>query len=107
MDNIDKKIKDIISAELTPHKSFDETIYKTFDNIKSKEKIKIRYFKYILATACCSTILITGVVFAKDIQNFIGEQFRDFGLGEGISTAVENGYVGKSDNEDLQIVQII
>lgn len=107
MDNIDKKIKDIISAELTPHKSFDETIYKTFDNIKSKEKIKIRYFKYILATACCSTILITGVVFAKDIQNFIGEQFRDFGLGEGISTAVENGYVGKSDNEDLQNVQII
>lgn len=46
--------------------------------------------KRIIATTCVGMILMSGVVFAANIDN-IKNYFR--GLGNGIDTAVENGYV--------------
>lgn len=41
--------------------------------------------------ACCMLVLTTGVVFAKDIGNFVKHLFG-FNVSEGVDTAVENGF---------------
>lgn len=54
--------------------------------------------------ACICLTLITGTVFAKDIEKFIKDKF---GLGNGVQTAVENGYIGKNENNStIQTVEI-
>lgn len=58
-------------------------------------KINLINKKYI-TIACVYLILTSGVVFAKDIENFIKDKFA---LGKGVQTAVENGYIGHSNND--------
>lgn len=60
-------------------------------NKEEKNNMKKTYFnKKPIIAACTFLTLSTGVVFAKDIENFIK---NNFGLGSGIDTAVENGYI--------------
>lgn len=54
--------------------------------------------KRIIATTCVGMILMSGVVFAANIDN-IKDYFR--GLGSGIDTAIENGYV---ENPEMDYV---
>ncbi len=110
IDNIDNFIKDIVSRDLKPHESFDSTIYSTFEVLERKvnRKTKIHHLKFDLAIACCFIFLITGVVFAKEIENFVKAQFENFGLGRGFDTAIDNGYIAKPEMDDMsQNVQII
>ena len=70
-------------------------------NIKKERDIAMEnrnlYFgKKSIAVACACLILTTGVTFAKDIEAFIKDKF---GLGKGVQTAVENGYIAHSDND--------
>lgn len=99
MDNVDKKIKSILTEKVQPHQSYDDRIYSTIENLRSIKKRSLPHFKLTFATACCSLILITGVVFAKNIEDFIKKQFSDFNVGKGVTTAIENGYIGKTENE--------
>ena len=52
----------------------------------------------IAAIACCTMLSITGVVFAKDIGNFVKEFFGG-NSSEGVDTAVNNGYVADANTE--------
>ena len=45
-----------------------------------------------ITVACCMMLSITGVVFAKDIGNFINNLFG-YSASDGVQTAVENGYI--------------
>ena len=55
--------------------------------VKNKHSI----FKSI-AVACCMVLSITGVVFAKDIGNFINNLFG-YNASDGVQTAIDNGYI--------------
>lgn len=55
--------------------------------------------KRIIATTCVGMILMSGVVFAANIDN-IKNYFR--GLGSGIDTAIENGYV---ENPEMDYIE--
>lgn len=92
MNNIDKKIQDIVQKELRTPESYDNMINQTLEKLETK---KNNGFAFKFAAACCSLVLITGVVFAKDIEKIFIEKFLP--LGKGVSTAVENGYVAKSE----------
>lgn len=50
----------------------------------------------IIATACASLVLVSGIVLAANIEN-IKTHFR--GLGKGVDTAVENGYIANPNAE--------
>ena len=77
---------------------------KIFENVKLKisisnfdeeEKLEMKknnrnIFK-IATVACCMLVLTTGVVFAKDISEFVKHLFG-FNVSEGVDTAVENGF---------------
>lgn len=84
MDN--KDIKDRVMFKIVMSEIQDENIpiKASFINKKS------------IAVACACLIFTTGVVFAKDIENFIKDKF---GLGKGVQTAVENGYIANSNGE--------
>lgn len=55
--------------------------------VKNKHSI----FKSI-AVACCMVLSITGVVFAKDIGNFINNLFG-YNASDGVQTAIDKGYI--------------
>ena len=62
---------------------------------KSNEKRGISLIrKKIIATICASFVLVSGIVVAMNIEKI---KNKDRGLGGGIDTAVENGYIEKSN----------
>ena len=74
----------------------------SISNFEKEEKIEMKkarksIFK-IVAIACCTMLSITGVVFAKDIGNFVKEFFGG-NSSEGVDTAVNNGYVAEVKTE--------
>lgn len=71
--------------------NFDEE-----ENLEMK-KSNINIFK-IATVACCMLVLTTGVVFAKDIGNFIKNLFG-FNVSEGVDTAVNNGFYAEVEKE--------
>ncbi len=72
--------------------NFDEE-----ENIEMKKNNKTYIFK--VATVACCMLVLTTVVFAKDIENYIKKIFNN--STEGINSAVENEYV---QNEDMEFV---
>ena len=56
--------------------------------------------KKISAVACICLVLTSGIVFAKDIEEFIRERFN-FGLGDGIDSAAEHGYIVEPEMENI------
>ena len=94
MDDIDKILKNTLSQDIKSPQSYKAKIKETINSLEPQKRIYYRN-KLSLAAACCFVFLITGVVFAKDIEKIFVEKFRS--LGQGVSTAVENGYVAKSE----------
>lgn len=62
-------------------------------------KSKKNYITKKIGIAACLVFTLTGVVFAKDIENFVKAKF---GLGKGIETAVENGYI---ENPEMNFIE--
>lgn len=60
------------------------------ENLEMKKNNRNNIFK-IATVACCMLILTTGVVFAKDISEFVKHLFG-FNVSEGVDIAVENGF---------------
>ena len=90
MNNIEEKLKNIFLEEQLPPTSYDFMINKTLNNLKFHKKHNYKNIKLAFTAVCCSLLLITGTVFAKDIEKFIIEKF---GLGKGVETAINNGYI--------------
>ncbi len=72
---------------------------KSDENKKKFLKKGFNIKKYGLV-ACFCIMFITGTAFAKDIENFIKDKF---GIGLGVQTAVENGYVSEL-NEEIEFI---
>ena len=49
-----------------------------------------------IAAVVCLCLLTSGIAFAKDIQKYIINKFK---LGNGIQTAIENGYIAETNND--------
>lgn len=70
------------------------------DNNTLKDKEKKHYIgRKIIATICASFILVSGIAFATDIIN---QKKSDRGLGDGIDTAVDNGYIAIPDKDYIK-----
>lgn len=63
------------------------------NTLKNKKLFNIK--NKIIATVCASFILISGIVFAT--TNIVNKRKSDRGLGDGIDTAVDNGYIATPD----------
>ena len=98
MNKEDIIIRSKLKKDLTINQSYLNTIYTTFDKLPDKKKKSSFFYKYKLsiATACCSLFLITGIVFANEIQNFFTEKFAS---GETIAKAAKQGYIATSNSD--------
>lgn len=74
----------------------------SISNFEKEEKIEMKKTSKnilkIIAVSCCTMLSITGVVFAKDIGNFVKEFFGG-NSSEGVDSAVNNGYVAEVKTE--------
>ena len=74
----------------------------SISNFEKEEKIEMKRTRKsilkIVAVACCTMLSITGVVFAKDIGDFVKE-FFGANSSDGVDTAVNNGYVADANTE--------
>lgn len=69
------------------------------EKIEMKKSNKKPYRAAI--AACLALVLLTGAVFAKDIQKFVSDLFAN--SSEGVITAVENGYISEEKTEAVAV----
>lgn len=99
MNKNDKIIFGKLNTDIAIPDSYLNSIYSIFDKLpdKPQKNCKQNKLKYALTTVFCSIILVTGVVFAKDIENYIRSLFNN--SNEAIDAAVENGYIQHVDTD--------
>ena len=91
MDNIDNVIQNVMSKQIFEPIEFEQAIMTAFKNEK-KYSIKSKIIKIIITIIAFITTAV-GVVFAKDISNFIKNIFKDETIGKGVVKMAENGYI--------------
>lgn len=94
MNKDDKKIFQKLNKDIEIPQSYFDTINYTLSQLPDKQQNKkkiLNKYKFTLATTFCSIFLITGVVFAKDIEIFLKSFFNN--SNKAIDVAVENGYI--------------
>ena len=104
-DKFDEKLFDYFRENSETPMKITDGIKKA--NLKKEKKSLLDFYnlrKVAIATISLVTVS-TGVVFAKDISNFIKNVFND---NEGVNTAIESGYVYEvpnvyADSKDTQI----
>ncbi len=104
MKSLDDFIKNIVTKEINEPQEYATSIKNAF-NTKTYTKSN---FKKIAITVCSFLILISGIVYATDIKEFVSKYFYNFN--EGVDTAIENGYFDEpemnytnSENIDVTI----
>lgn len=95
MDNIDKIIQEAFSKEIKSPRSYKDKIRETISSLDTSPKRTFNRNVLSFAVACCFVFIITGVVFAKDIEKFFADRYRM--MGQGVAKAVENGYIAEKE----------
>lgn len=95
--------------ELEVPRKFTETILKTSKKLyKNERKNSYRIFKTVAAACACAT-LTTGIVFAKDISNYVSKIFNltSIGIGDTVlqESLNENEYI-PIDNEYISASEV-
>ena len=83
-------IKKICTEEIEVPNHAKNTIKRTIENYQGNKRKKAHHIIKLLASGCAACILVTGVVFAKDISKTIKNIFLH---SEGMDNAIEHGYI--------------
>ncbi len=94
MDEFDNEIRKIFKKDIKLPDEFNSSVRKTVANLPDK-KFKIPVFK-TLATGFACLVFSAGIVFAKDISQRI---YDFYGLGKGVETAMNEGYIAENKSE--------
>ncbi len=107
MEDLDKKIKKVMNSKIQEPVNYEQKILNTIRRNSNKLGRKERrdgsfiMKKRIIATACASLVLVSGIVVAANIENIKNHFNR--GLGEGMQTAIDNGYIAKPEMEFVKV----
>ena len=91
MDNIDNIIGNVVQKQIYEPVEFKQAIMTSFEN-ENKYSVKNKIIKIIITIIAFITTS-AGVVFAKDISNFIKNIFEHETIGRGVIEMAENGYI--------------
>lgn len=104
MDELDIKITRIMKNNYFEMSSkYQNLVNETLLNLPEK-KLHKNSFKMIFATVCCSILLITGIVFAKQIEEAIHYKFS---IGQGVDTAIKNGNIAEPKMEFIEDTMVM
>lgn len=91
-DEFDKRIENILKADIYEPLSYTNTI----KNALNKKEKRVISFPRLIAAIIAGAMLISGVVYAKQIGEFIRRIFNE---NKGIDTAAEYGYIDEFETE--------
>lgn len=100
MKSLDEFITGIVTKEINEPQEYEKAIRNAFN----KSTYKKLNFKKITATVCSILVITTGIVYAKDIKEFIIKEFYNFD--EGVDTAIENGYIDNLEGNYMSSIPI-
>lgn len=89
-DDFDREIYNYFKENNQIPLEITQAIYQV--NLKSRSQISFYWIKKTIITVITLISILTGLVFAKDIGRIIKNKFN---MGDGFSTAIENGYISK------------
>ena len=92
MDELDKQITKIFKTTINKPSSYNETIKNALYKKNNAKHIfnNFNIYKAILSTVCMA-VLMTGVVFSKEIYSIAKKLFAS--LNKGVETAIDNDYI--------------
>lgn len=96
-DDFDREIYSYFKENNQIPLEITQAIYQV--NLKSRSQISFYWIKKTIITIITIISILTGLVFAKDIGRFIKNKFN---MGDGVSTAIENGYVSKTNSDFIE-----
>ena len=103
MEELDKKIQNVMKMQIQEPIGYEQRILNTIRNYKTgdfgKNKNRVIIKRRIIATICASFILVSSIVVATNIKN---NRKSDRGLGDGVDTAIENGYIETPDMKYIE-----
>ena len=100
MDNIDNVIESVMKKQIYEPIEFKQAILTVFE-VKNKHNILSIIIK-IVSTIIAFITITVGVVFAKDIYNWIYEIFNPMTTSKGIINMAENGYIQNVEMEYIE-----
>ena len=104
MDDWDIKIQKIMKAKIHEPEDYEQKILNTIRTTSDEEKSsRFIIMKKVLATVGISLILVSGIVYAINIKS---TNKSDRGLGNGVETAIDNGYIEEVDKDFTSINDI-
>lgn len=101
MDSIDNVIENVMQKQIYEPIEFEKAILTAF---KEKEKYKSHsnIIIKIISTIVAFITITAGVVFAKDISNFIKNIFNPKTIGKGVVEMAENGYMQNTNMDFIE-----
>lgn len=101
MEEIENRIKKILTEEIELPTKYKNMIRNTL-KYENKELRKNTMKKKLVAGLCTGLALMSGVAFATNFEKVVAS----FGLGNGIDTAVENGYISETNMEYVENLNV-
>lgn len=101
MDNFDNVIKNVIQKQIYEPYELEQAILTAF-NTKKQYKANLYTLIKLASAICVCMIIITGVVFAKDISNWIYSIFNPISTGKGVINMAESGYLYNTQMEYIE-----
>lgn len=100
MDNIDNVIENVMQKQIFEPIEFEQAIKTAFES-ERKYSIRNKITKIII-TILTFAITAVGIVFAKDISNYIKNIFNKETIGRGVIKMAENGYIQNIDMDFIE-----
>lgn len=100
MDNIDNVIENVMQKQIFEPIEFEQAIKTAFES-ERKYSIRNKITKIII-TIITFAITTVGIVFAKDISNYIKNIFNKETIGRGVIKMAENGYIQNIDMDFIK-----
>ena len=91
MDNIDAMIENVMQNDIYVPQEFEQAILTAFDSKKNHSYANI--IIKIISTISAFIAITAGIVFAKDISNWINNIFNPKTTSKGVIQMAESGYI--------------
>lgn len=100
MDELDNKIKNILSKDIETSYKYHNMIRNTLKEKRNKRNIYFEKGIKLVTVSCVCVVVTTSIVFAKDISSWFKGRFNN--KSEGIDIAIDNGYILEPNMEYIK-----
>lgn len=101
MDNIDNIIENVMQKTICEPEEYKQAILTAFEN-KNQYNVHSNIIIKIISAITAFLIITAGIVFAKDISNWIYNIFNPETIGKGVVDMAEKGYIQNTNMDFIE-----